>query len=145
MNLYNMISGFNPLSILLIPMLGDKHTDEYPRFRDAFMQDEEHPEYDGYIHIFTRVGGGNRNQGYGEEELMQHPNFVDTFDDLYDCTYATYVFSVPDKWKKDYDKLISGKCGTISKALQKQVDKVFPELKGKLPWHIKATTTTKLL
>ncbi len=137
MSMYNMIHGLNPMTFFLIPMLGDKHADEYPRFRDCFLADAEHPEWDNYIQIYTRVGGGNRGQGYGEDGLMEHPNFVATFDDNFDSTYATYIFSIPDKWKADFDLLINDKMDKISKELKNQIDKVFPKLKGKLPWHNK--------
>lgn len=135
MSLYNMINGVNPLTFLAIPMLGDKHPEDYPRFRDCFAKDEEHPEYDNHIHVYTRVGGGNRGCGYGEEELLQHPDFVATFDDSFDSTYATYVFKIPKRWQKDWDLILEGKLNETSKEYQHQVDKVFPKLKGKLSWH----------
>jgi len=137
MSLYNMMNGVSPITFLLIPMLGDKHVDEYPRFRDCFTSDDEHSEYDNYIHVYTRVGGGNRGCDFGEEELMKHPNFVASFDDSFDSTYATYIFSVPDKWKSDFDLILEGGMSNISDNLKIQIDKVFPKLKGKLPWHEK--------
>lgn len=72
MSLYNMLYGFNPACIVLMPMLG-RTQDEYPRFRDCFLSDDNK-----YIEILTRVGGGNRNQGYGEDELYKDPNYVKT-------------------------------------------------------------------
>lgn len=39
MSLYNMVCGFNPACVWLLPMLGKKHT-EYPRFRDCFLSDD---------------------------------------------------------------------------------------------------------
>ena len=132
MSLYNMMNGVNPLSFFLLPMLGDKHPDEYPRFRDVFLNDEEHPEYNGHIHLYTRVGGGNRGEGYGEEDLYDHPNYVTTFDDSFDCTYATYVFSIPEEWKEDCSKILEGKMEEVSKEYQVQVRKVFPKLKEQL-------------
>lgn len=68
MSLYNMICGVNPAAFFILPMLG-KHPDEYPRFRDCFVSDDETS-----IEVLTRVGGGNR--GYGEEELMKHPALI---------------------------------------------------------------------
>ncbi len=132
MSLYNMLHGVNPLAFMLIPMLGDKHPDEYPRFRDVFLKDPEHPEHDFKIHVYTRVGGGNRGFGYGEDELEQHPEFVETYDDSFDNTYGTYVFNVPEKWKTDFDLLITGKVSETSKEYQAQVRKVFPKLKEHL-------------
>ena len=72
MSLYNMMMGFNPACIMILPMLGRK-SNEYPRFRDCFITDDEQR-----ILIYTRVGGNNRNQGYGEEKLYEDPNFVRT-------------------------------------------------------------------
>ena len=100
MSLYNMINGFSPACLLVMPMLGRKQ-EEYPRFRDCFVEGEN-------IAIYTRVGGNNRGCGFGEEELYKDPNFINTYDDDFDNTYATYLFKVPDKWKTDFDMIIKG-------------------------------------
>jgi len=126
-----MLMGVNPCTIFILPML-DKHPDEYPRFRDCFLANEEHPEYDDYIHVYTRVGGGNRGCGKGEEELMKLPNFITTFDDSFDSTYATYVFSVPDRWQDDFKKIRNGQLKEVSTDYQNKVREVFPKLKDKL-------------
>ena len=102
MSLYNMINGLNPAVFVLLPMLG-RHPEEYPRFRDCFLGDD-----DNSIIIFTRVGGGNRNCGYGEDELSKDPNFMTTYDDSFDSTYGNYVFRVPDKWKDDFEAIKNG-------------------------------------
>lgn len=130
MNFYNMVNGVTLSTFLILPMLG-KHPDEYPRFRDCFLKDEEHPEYDNHIHVYTRVGGGNRGGGYGEEELYKHPNFIATFDDSFDNTFATYVFSVPDKWKADFDKLTKGDALAISEEYKTEMKRVYPKLSEK--------------
>lgn len=131
MSLYNMIHGVKTIpTFFILPMLG-KHPDEYPRFRDCFLKDKEHPEYDNHIHVYTRVGGGNRDSGYGEEELYKHSNFVTSFDDSFDSTFATYVFTVPEKWKADFDKIISGKLMDISESYKKELYRIFPKLKKK--------------
>jgi hypothetical protein len=130
MSLYNLINGVNLSTFFILPMLG-KHPEEYPRFRDCFLKDDEHPQYDNYIHVYTRVGGNNRNCEYNEEELYKHPNFVATFDDNFDSTYATYVFSVPEKWKDDFDKIVNGKIKEISIAYKLELYRIFPKLKEK--------------
>ena len=122
MSLYNMINGVNPATFFILPMLGEKHPDNYPRFRDCFVDNNE-------IHVYTRVGGGNRNCEFGEEELQQHPNYLRDFDDEYDSTYATYVFSIPDEFKNDFDLITSGKIKEISEAYKERLYKVYPKLK----------------
>ena len=107
MSLYNMMNGFNPACVLIMPMLGRKQQ-EYPRFRDCFITEE------GNIAIFTRVGGGNRNCGYGEEALYEDENFLKTYDDDFDSTYGYYEFKVPEKWKADFDKIMSNNMAEVS-------------------------------
>lgn len=117
-----MINGVNPSTFFILPMLGEKHPDNYPRFRNCFINNNE-------IHVYTRVGGGNRDCGFGEEELQQHPNYLRDFDDEEDSTYATYVFSIPDEFKNDFELITSGKIREISQKYKERLYKVYPKLK----------------
>lgn len=120
-----MINGANPATFFILPMIGEKHPDTYPRFRDCFVNTENtEPE----IHVYTRVGGNNRNQGYGEDLLMGHPNYLRTWDDDSDSTYGTYAFSVPTEWKKDFDLIRDGKLLDISQEYKDRLYKVYPKL-----------------
>lgn len=83
------------------------------------------------IAIYTRVGGGNRGCGYGEEELYKDPNFITTYDDEYDSTYATYEFSVPEKWKGDFDLIVSGKISEVSDEYVSYLKEFYPTLAEK--------------
>lgn len=120
MSLYNSMFGFNPACVIVMPMLGRKQ-EEYPRFRDCFVED-------GKIAIYTRVGGYNRGQGYGEEALYQDPNFVSTYDDAFDNTYATYLFNVPEKWKPDFEKIMADKFSEVSDEYYQYVCEFYPTL-----------------
>lgn len=122
MSLYNMVNGFNPACLVFMPMLGRGQYD-YPRFRDCFLADDNQ-----HIEIFTRVGGGNRNQGYGEEELYNDPNYVRTYDWENDPTYGIYVFKVPDKWKEDFDKIVDSKWAEVSDTYVECVKTMYPKL-----------------
>ena len=121
MSLYNMVNGFNLSCMLIMPMLGRKQ-DEYPRFRDCYVTE------DNTIAIYTRVGGGNRNCGFGEEELYKDENFIKTYDDEYDCTYATYEFKVPDRWKEDFDKIMNDRFTEVSKDYVDYLKEFYPKL-----------------
>ena len=121
MSLYNMMNGFNPACVFIMPMLGRKQ-EEYPRFRDCFVTEENN------IAIYTRVGGGNRNCGFGEEKLYEDENFLRDYDDDFDSTYATYEFKVPDKWKSDFDKIIDGKMSEVSKEYVSYLKEFYPKL-----------------
>lgn len=122
MSLYNMIMGFNPSCVFLLPMLGRKQN-EYPRFRDCFLSDDGN-----HIEIYTRVGGNNRGCDYGEEELYKDPNFVSTYDDEYDNTYGYYVFNPPERWKDDFEKIKSQDFENVSDDYIQHVKEFFPKL-----------------
>ena len=129
-NLYNAICGINQATFLILPML-DRHPDEYPRFRDCFVNDNNQ------IVVFTRVGGGNRHCGFDEEIIMQDQNFAYTYDDDFDSTYGYYVFNVPDKWKSDFEKIMSGQ--KPSDEYIDQMCKVYPKLADKFKGFWKKT------
>lgn len=131
MTFYNMMHGLNPMTFFICPMLG-LNPNEIPRFRDLFTEDEDHPKYKGKIHIYTRVGGNNRKSGYGEEMLTSHPEFVATYDDNFDKTYGMYVFNVPQKYKEDFDKIVSGDIKQISEDLQSAIKAMFPNIADKI-------------
>lgn len=116
-----MVNGFNPACLYIMPML-DRKQEEYPRFRDCYVTEDRN------IAIYTRVGGGNRNCGFGEESLYEDKNFIKTYDDDYDSTYGTYEFSVPDEWKEDFEKIMAGKTNEVSDKYVEQVKKIFPLL-----------------
>lgn len=121
--LYNLMYGYNPACVLFLPMLGRKY-DEYPRFRDCFIFKEGNKYY---IDVYTRVGSCYHNQGYGEELLYEDENFVKTFDDDFDPTYATFRFNIPKKWEKDFNLLINGKKEGLSKEYFIELKKYYSE------------------
>lgn len=121
MSLYNIMNGFNPACVVIMPMLGRKEN-EYPRFRDCWVTEENN------IAIYTRVGGNNRGCGFGEEKLYEDENFIKTYDDDFDNTYATYEFKVPSKWKKDFDKIMAHKWLEVSDEYVKYLENFYPKL-----------------
>jgi hypothetical protein len=144
MSLYNMVNGVKQATFFILPMLG-KHPDEYPRFRDCFIggleNDEENDQFgipkkkttdEKVISVYTRVGGGNRDDYQTQiDELRKMPNYVKDYDDDFDSTFATFVFLVPEKWKTDFDKLTSGKANEISNEYKEELKRVFPKLAEK--------------
>jgi len=128
MSIYHMMNGVNPMTFLILPMLG-KHPDEYPRFRDVFAGDESRPEYDRHIMVYTRTGGGNRPDYAAENgEMMKHPDYVDNYDDQEDSTYAVWVFKVPEKWSADYDKIMEKRVLEVSDEYKDEMYRVYPKL-----------------
>lgn len=152
MSLYNMMNGYTQSVFFILPMLG-KHPNEYPRFRDCYAIVPNKPEYDHHIFVYTRTGGGNRDfytdidtcklnypedfngdeppEGPWNTVMTDHPNYVTDYDDEFDRTYAYWVFSVPEQWEDDYNKVISGD-KSLSDAYVKEMCRVFPKLEDQL-------------
>lgn len=136
--LYNAVFGYNVGMILLAPMLVAEDPREYfPRFRDCY-------EEDGKIVVYTRVGGGNRSYDtkppytcqyddgdsdaewdFHEDKLYKMPTFVETYDDDFDNTYGYYVFDVPEEWRKDFEKIMEGKLGSVSDAYIERIAGIY--------------------
>lgn len=141
MSMYNLVNGNNPAVTLLLPMLG-KHYNEYPRFRDCWINarewkisedgmpyvgDKEEFTGEPMLYVYTRVGGGNRESYEAEiEELQDMPTYIEDYDDDFDSTYATFVFSIPDEWKDDFTKIINGEAP--SQEYVEHIKKIHPEL-----------------
>ena len=144
MSLYNAINGVNPATFFILPMLGEKHPDSYPRFRDCFVGELSNSDEDDQfgipkkeldqskrvISVYTRVGGGNR-EDYKDEikELRSHPNYIWDYDDDFDSTFATFQFSVPKEFESDYDLVLKGEIERISDKYKERLYTVYPKLK----------------
>jgi hypothetical protein len=98
MSLYNLICGNNPAHEILHAILETvEPLPNLPRYRDTYTI-----EKDGkiYIVIYTRTGGGNREEFESENRaLTSHPMYVNDYDDDFDNTFAHFEFLVPDSWQ----------------------------------------------
>ena len=100
MSLYNMLHGVNPLAGVLMKML-DIGPGDVPRFRDCYFNGE-------HIIIYTRTGGGNREEYEAENDAMCGlPGYVRDEDDEFDSTYASFYYEVPEQFNLLMDKLKS--------------------------------------
>ena len=123
--LYNLLFGWNPACVLLAPMLTDKNPQTFfPRFRDCYLGDDSDT-----IEIYTRVGGGNRDAYEAEiETLCSMPTYIRDYDDDFDCTYATFVFGVPEEWRDDFELVKQGNTGELSNAYMDRMQRCFKNL-----------------
>ncbi len=132
MSLYNLLNGVNPVAFFVLPMLGH-HPGDFPRFRDCFIGDEEHPEYENHIIVFTRTGGGNRESYEAQNDWIRSlPGFVTDYDDSFDCTFACWVFDPPFIWKSDFEKFVAGNAMGFSQEYIAEMKRVYPKLTEKL-------------
>lgn len=95
MSLFNQACGYSPMVRLALAMM-DKEPNDFPRFRDAYINIEED---DPRLVVMTRTGGGNR-EGYQTENeaIRQLPGFIKDEDDDFDSTFA-YWYSSRKTWR----------------------------------------------
>jgi hypothetical protein len=143
MSFYNLMNGVNHATYFALPMLG-KHPEEYPRFRDCFVgklsRAEEKDQFgiplmklttDSVLSVFTRVGGSNRGSYEKEiEELRSVPEYIEDYDDSFDSTFAVFVFSVPERWKVDFNCMFikSEEETAVSDEYLAELKRVYPKL-----------------
>lgn len=124
MSLYNLIAGYNPLSGSLMAMLGFS-TRDAGRFRDCYLQRSEDGQLE--IHVYTRNGGGNRPDYVDASlKLMGHPAFLREYDDSYDTTYRSYVFTIPNG--PEFPGIAPGARAGVIRQMLEDLVKVDPEL-----------------
>lgn len=133
MNTYNMMNGVNPSTFFILPMLGH-HPNEYPRFRDCFLQVPEVSSYEEHIHVYTRTGS-SKTEELAEEcaKFFSHSQFVKSIEDPEDSTFEFWVFSIPDKWKDDYKVLKeTGDVKALSLSYKQEILNMFPKIEKQL-------------
>ena len=97
MSLYNLLHGTQPTAGVALAMLGID-PGNVPRFRDAYFTFHEDKPV---VVIFTRTGGPNREDyAAGIDALTELPGYIFDEDDSFDCTYASFYFSVPAEYQE---------------------------------------------
>lgn len=116
MSLYNILHGENDQASRLMDILDISKYGGVGRYRDCKLSK------DGTrIKIYTRDGGDNREHSYyskNEEghgcsctgcimtyDVPTHPNYIRDYNDKFDNTYATIVYSVPEEYREECKKM----------------------------------------
>ncbi len=139
--MYNMLFDTNPIAPLLLSTLGLTQ-EQIGRFRDCFLSGDQ-------IAIYTRMGGGNRE--YWEDKiafLQKLPGYLRDEDDDFDSTYATFYFSLPEKYgwlaalgEEEFqpDKRWKEKLNEIKTMSSEQIAREYPEVVALIHTITKAT------
>ena len=119
MSLYNLLCGKNVNTDMILAILGYREHD-IGRFRDCSLDLDEKT-----ISIYTRMGGGNR-EDYADEikMLREHQDFEYDEDDDFDSTYATFYFKINEKLEEDVLKLDDLEENGVQGSIIKQVNSV---------------------
>lgn len=90
MSLYSVVIAINPLAADLLASIA-LDPDAVPRPRDVWINREL-----SEVTVFTRTGGGNRDDYAAENAALRaHPGYLRDHDWATDPTYAEWVFVVP--------------------------------------------------
>ena len=60
MSLYNLLHGMNATAVMLLSPFAPTRIDNFPRFRNVFLEDEDAPNPADF-YVYTRMGDGNRD------------------------------------------------------------------------------------
>lgn len=105
MSMYWMING-NPdestINIVDRWMNWGQSVTDFPRFRDVTIS-ERKPR----IEVYTRTGGGNREE-YEDDNIActKLEGYVKDYDDDYDSTYANFVYDIPKSAHETWSKYV---------------------------------------
>lgn len=143
MSLYNLLHGVNPLAGIWLTML-DLKPDDVGRFRDCYLaRDDETKELQ--IHIYTRNGGGNREDHWGVfDRLSNHPMYLRDWDDDFDSTYATIAFKIPDGFKSAVQELVKEQPESVPPSPQERFSAFMEKLQSGVDDPQVARVTTAL-
>jgi len=143
MSLYNLMHGMHPLAGILLGVAGLDHR-TLGRFRDCYLGRSESGELE--IHVFTRNGGGNREHFrdgpagmecgcYGcviTHHAPKMPGYVRDFDDEFDSTYATIVFSIPEKVRPALEGLVQERPDSVPASHQERFEAFMKKIKERI-------------
>ena len=90
----------------VLPMLHPYVNIRKDRLVNAFIGDEDYPEYDNHIFLLYKFSGSKAFLTY-EGELEGHELFVKSYDP--DKSHVMFVFKVPSFYKNDYGLYKKGK------------------------------------
>jgi len=78
-----------------------------------------------------------------EHRMKQHPNYIRDYDDDFDCTYASIVFSIPEKYRKRIGEFYDEKQKSPGERFARLIEQLKSDEKD--PVIQKATETLKPL
>lgn len=117
MSLYNTLFGMNEETPALLGMIG-LNKEYFKRFRDI-----ELIEKGTKIRVFTRLGGGNREDYKNEwEKIRSNELYIKDYDDEFDETYAYIEFNIPEKYKTTAIKMFKEEPQSFEDKFKKELE-----------------------
>lgn len=119
MSLYNSLFGVNANSIEILSLIGLKE-EFFARFRDVDLINNGET-----VRVFTRTGGGNR-EDYEDnwQEIRKNSNYITDYDDDFDDTYAYIEFKVPAEKIESAKALFAGEPESFEEKFNKSMEEM---------------------
>lgn len=92
--MYDALFKYNSLLPQCL-MLANVRVNEVERLRDAVLKKDK--KYGYIVEVLTRTGGSNRSS-FPNTNLIINFNYIKSYDDNYDNTYAHFFFKVDPDW-----------------------------------------------
>lgn len=126
-DLYRKVFGFNKAVYLLAPMiLPDNTCGRITSFQDCFLGRDGKS-----IIISCRLGRFFKYDHMNEMiHLRSRKELQKLEDDSVNPESTFFVYSIPEKWKKDFDLIVKGKLDQISKGYMNKIFSTFPSKLG---------------
>ena len=100
MSLYNRLFGENEDAEVLLGVISVTRS-MFGRYRDIYLNKEG-----TVVTVVSRIGGWNKSDFKQEyNRIENHPNYIKTYTDDIDPTYAYFEFTVPDEYKYTCKKI----------------------------------------
>ena len=119
MSIYNTMFGTNEDAAVLLGMI-EVNKEYFARFRDVELTNSGNT-----IRVFTRLGGGNREEYQSEwEKIRKHKLYIKDYDDSFDETYAYIEFKVQDKYKETAKKMFKNEPKSFEDKFRQQLEEM---------------------
>ena len=132
--MYEMTCNINPDARMVLDLIGmdPEFLLEECRLRDIYLSKDR-----TRVVIFTRIGGGNReNYTPAITKLRNYKGYVTDYDDDFDNTYASFEYNIPpEKLPNVVAFLASSDTTTRSEKLKQSLEKLEKEPEEFLKEH----------
>ena len=122
----------NPATFTVLPSTGLTHR-EFPNFKDALPHADDNTTQTLQVLVLAQVGGELGMEFKDELKVIRaNPMFVEEEVHTEDASHVIFTFNIPDEWKEDIGKVLTGRPNEMSQEYVELLVKANPELEDKL-------------
>jgi hypothetical protein len=99
---------------------------DLPNFCDISIQHNNQPKYVLKLHLWlSKTGYGDKQYYEQVDRITKYPNYIIEY--IPEPGYRAFVFDVPEKWKYDYETILSGRTDKLSDEYRAANKQYIPE------------------